>query len=96
MTIHKISKLLPLLGSRRNTLLVFLFFFNYNNIEDDIMKFIESGNIKNKKVLLRCDLNVSIKEGHIIDTTKIKESIKTIEFLLDNNCSMLKRALSST
>lgn len=53
------------------------------------MKFIESANIENKKVILRCDLNVTIKNGCIVDTTKIKESIKTIEYLLSKNCSIV-------
>lgn len=53
------------------------------------MKFIEETNIENKKVILRCDLNVTIKEGKIIDTTKINESLKTIEYLLNKNCSII-------
>lgn len=53
------------------------------------MKFIESSNIENKKVILRCDLNVTIKDGKIVDTTKIKESLKTIEYLLNKNCSII-------
>lgn len=53
------------------------------------MKFIESANIDNKKVILRCDLNVTIKDGIIVDTTKIKESLKTIKYLLNKNCSII-------
>ena len=36
----------------------------------------------NKTVILRCDLNVSIKNNKIIDDTRIKESLKTIEYIL--------------
>ena len=39
--------------------------------------------LKNRTVILRCDLNVSIKNGKIIDDTKIKESLKTIKYILD-------------
>ena len=53
------------------------------------MKFIKDYNIENKKVVLRCDLNVTIKNGIIIDTTKIKESLETINYLIDKNCSII-------
>ncbi len=53
------------------------------------MEFIQNTNIQNKKVLLRCDLNVTIKENHIIDNTKIKESLETINYLLQQNCSII-------
>lgn len=53
------------------------------------MKFIEQANIDNKKVILRCDLNVTIKNNVIIDTTKIKESLTTINYLLERNCSII-------
>ena len=39
-------------------------------------------NFKNKKVLIRCDLNVPIKDGIILDDNRIKMSIKTIKYLL--------------
>ena len=54
-----------------------------------IMKYIEDIEIKNKKVLLRCDLNVTIKNNNIIDDTKIKKSLKTINYLLENNNSII-------
>ncbi|HPS21413.1 MAG TPA: phosphoglycerate kinase [Candidatus Paceibacterota bacterium] len=38
-------------------------------------------NIKGKKVLVRVDFNVPIKNGKIIDDFRIKKSIPTIEFL---------------
>lgn len=49
------------------------------------MKYIKDIEIKNKRVLLRCDLNVTIKDGKIIDDTKIKKSLNTINYLLENN-----------
>lgn len=53
------------------------------------MKFIKDIKIKNKRVLLRCDLNVTIKDGKIIDDTKIKKSLSTINYLLENNNSII-------
>lgn len=53
------------------------------------MKYIKDIEIKNKRVLLRCDLNVTIKDGKIIDDTKIKKSLDTINYLLENNNSII-------
>lgn len=53
------------------------------------MNYIDSVDITNKKVILRCDLNVPIKDGKVLDDTKIKKSIKTIRYLLNNNCSVI-------
>ena len=38
-------------------------------------------NFKNKKVLLRVDYNVEIKNNKIVDDFRIKKSLKTINFL---------------
>ena len=43
----------------------------------------------NKKVLIRCDFNVPIKNGEIIDDTRIRESLKTINYALDNNAKVI-------
>lgn len=53
------------------------------------MKYIEDIDVKNKKVILRLDLNVTIKDGNIVDDTKIKKSIPTIKYLLNNNAKVL-------
>ena len=53
------------------------------------MKFIKDIEIKNKKVILRSDLNVTIKDGKIIDDTKIIKSLTTINYLLENNNSII-------
>lgn len=39
-------------------------------------------NVKNKKVLVRVDLNVPIKDGKIVDDFKLKMIAQTIEYLL--------------
>ncbi len=53
------------------------------------MKYIEDIEIDNKKVILRLDYNVTIKDGKIIDDTKIRKSIPTIKYLLNKNCHVL-------
>lgn len=53
------------------------------------MKYIKDHKINNKKVILRCDLNVSIKDGKIIDATKIIKSLDTIKYLIENNNSII-------
>ncbi len=45
--------------------------------------------IDNKRILLRCDLNVPIVNGNIIDDTKIIKSLETINYLLSKNCKII-------
>ena len=52
-------------------------------------KTIRDFNLDNKKVIIRCDLNVPIKNGVIKDDNRIKESLKTINYCLENNCSII-------
>lgn len=53
------------------------------------MKTVEDFNLKGKTVILRCDLNVSIKDGKIIDDNKIKSSLKTIEYILNQDAKLV-------
>lgn len=53
------------------------------------MKTLENMDLKNKTVILRCDLNVTIKDGKIIDDTRIKSSLKTIEFILNHDAKLI-------
>ena len=57
---------------------------------------IEDMPLSGKKVLVRVDFNVPIKNGKIIDDTRIKKSLKTINYLLEKKalvtlCSHLGR-----
>jgi len=45
--------------------------------------------LQNKRVLLRCDLNVPIKDGVITDDGRIVASLGTIRKLLDAKCSII-------
>ena len=53
------------------------------------MKCIDEIDLNNKKIILRLDLNVPIKNGVILDDTKIRASIPTINYLLNQNCKLL-------
>lgn len=41
--------------------------------------------LENKRVIVRCDFNVPIDKGIITDDTRIKESLPTIQYILENN-----------
>ncbi len=46
--------------------------------------------LKDKKVLVRCDFNVPLDEqGKITDNRRIVGAIPTIQYLLDNNCKII-------
>jgi len=45
--------------------------------------------VANKRVFLRCDLNVPLKDGVITDDGRIRASIPTIELLLKNSASIV-------
>ena len=49
-----------------------------NNIKDQ-------ENLSHKKVLLRLDLNVPLKDGFITDETRINKIIPVINFLIKKN-----------
>lgn len=53
------------------------------------MKSIVDLDISNKKVLIRCDFNVPIKDGKIVDDTRIKESLKTINYCIEKKAKII-------
>ncbi len=53
------------------------------------MKSIVDLGISNKKVLIRCDFNVPIKDGKIVDDTRIKESLKTINYCIEKKAKII-------
>ena len=53
------------------------------------MKTLKDLNVDNKKVLLRCDFNVPLKDGVITDDTRIVASLKTIKYLMEKNTKLI-------
>lgn len=53
------------------------------------MKNIKDLELENKKVIIRCDFNVPIKEGKIIDDTRIVSSLPTIKYCLEKNAKVI-------
>ena len=53
------------------------------------MKTIKDFNLEGKKVIIRVDFNVPIKNGKIIDDKRIVESLETINYALDNNAKVI-------
>lgn len=53
------------------------------------MKTIKDFNLENKKVIIRVDFNVPIKDGVITDDTRIVESLKTIKYAVDNKAKVI-------
>ncbi len=50
---------------------------------------IKNIDIKNKKVIIRCDFNVPLKDGQITDDTRIVKSLPTIKYALENNAKII-------
>lgn len=53
------------------------------------MNLLHEMNVLGKTIILRCDFNVPIENGKILDDSKIMKSIKTIDYLQDNNCKIV-------
>ena len=53
------------------------------------MNLIQDMDIDNKRVILRCDFNVPIKDNKILDDYKIRESLQTIKYIMDHNSSVI-------
>lgn len=52
-------------------------------------KTIRNFDLKEKKVLIRCDFNVPIKDGNIIDDNRIVTSIPTIKYAVDHGAKVI-------
>lgn len=52
-------------------------------------KTIEQFDLEGKTVLIRSDLNVPLKEGKIVDDTRIKKSLKTIEYAIKHKAKVV-------
>lgn len=52
-------------------------------------KSIRDINLNNKKVIIRVDFNVPIKDNKILDDNRIRMSLKTIKYAIDNNAKVI-------
>ena len=52
-------------------------------------KTIKDYDLNNKRVIIRCDFNVPMKDGKITDDNRIKESIPTIKYAIDNGAKVI-------
>ena len=53
------------------------------------MKTLKDLDIENKKVLIRCDFNVPLKDGKIVDDTRIVGALQTINYCLEKNAKII-------
>jgi phosphoglycerate kinase len=53
------------------------------------IKTLDTVDVRGKRVLLRCDLNVPLKDGVITDDGRIKASLPTIKYLLAQDASVV-------
>lgn len=56
---------------------------------DTMKKTIRDFDLENKKVIIRCDFNVPMKDGKIQDDNRIKESLETIKYAMDHNAKVI-------
>lgn len=52
-------------------------------------KTVKDYDLNNKKVIIRCDFNVPLKDGKIVDDNRIKESLETINYCINENAKLI-------
>src|SRR3712207_1720885 len=52
-------------------------------------KTVEDINVKGKRVLVRCDFNVPLKDGVITDENRLKRALPTIKYLSENGAKVI-------
>jgi len=52
------------------------------------MKSVEEADVSGKRVIVRCDFDVPVENGRILDDTRIKDSLPTLKYLLSNGAKL--------
>ncbi len=52
-------------------------------------KTIRDIDVQSKRILLRCDFNVPLQNGQITDNRRIRESLPTIQYLLERQAKVI-------
>ena len=60
-----------------------------SDLGDNMKKSIRDYDLYGKKVIIRVDFNVPIKDGEILDDNRIKQSLETINYALDNGAKVI-------
>ena len=61
----------------------------YNNSSGENMRKITDLKLEGKTVIVRVDYNVPIKEGIITDDNRIRQSLETINYLIEKKCKII-------
>ena len=61
----------------------------YNNSSGEIMRKITDLKLEGKTVIVRVDYNVPIKEGIVTDDNRIRQSLETINYLIEKKCKII-------
>ena len=54
-----------------------------------VLNTVKEADLKGKRVLIRVDFNVPVKNGVVTDATRIKAALPTINYILDNGASLV-------
>ncbi len=54
-----------------------------------VMKTLKDANIKNKKILLRVDFNITIQDGRVTEDFRMRATLPTINYLLENGANRI-------
>lgn len=52
------------------------------------MKSVEEADVAGKRVIVRCDFDVPVKSGKILDDTRIRDSLSTLKYLLSKGAKL--------